>query len=247
MLDEIIKSPRFSYKVFGDWALFTDPIMRLGGEKFTYSIPTYQALKGITESIYWKPTIVIHIDKVRVMKPILVEAKDMRLFKYSNSRSSDLARYTYLKDVEYQVLAHFEFNMNRLDLAKDRNIKKHLAIMKRCIKRGGRRDVFLGTRECQGYVEPCKFGEGEGYYDNSDDRLFGTMFHGFDYPDETGNSMLKARLWNVVMKKGVVDFIRPEDCLVHKPLHELQVKKFKKGENLESVDQLYSQMLEGDS
>lgn len=142
MLDEIIKSPRFSYKVFGDWALFTDPIMRLGGEKFTYSIPTYQALKGITESIYWKPTIVIHIDKVRVMKPILVEAKDIRLFKYSNSRSSDLARYTYLKDVEYQVLAHFEFNMNRLDLAKDRNIKKHLAIMKRCIKRGGRRDVF---------------------------------------------------------------------------------------------------------
>ena len=181
------------------------------------------------------------------MKPILVEAKDIRLFKYSNSRSSDLARYTYLKDVEYQVLAHFEFNMNRLDLAKDRNIKKHLAIMKRCIKRGGRRDVFLGTRECQGYVEPCKFGEGEGYYDNSDDRLFGTMFHGFDYPDETGNSMLKARLWNVVMKKGVVDFIRPEDCPVHKPLHELQVKKFKKGENLESVDQLYSQMLEGDS
>ena len=49
------------------------------------------------------------------------------------------------------------------------------------------------------------------------------------------------------MKKGVVDFIRPEDCPVHKPLHELQVKKFKKGENLESVDQLYSQMLEGDS
>ena len=73
------------------------------------------------------------------------------------------------------------------------------------------------------------------------------MFHGFDYQDETGNSMLKARLWNVVMKKGVVDFIRPEDCPVHKPLHELQVKKFKKGENLESVDQLYSQMLEGDS
>ena len=48
-------------------------------------------------------------------------------------------------------------------------------------------------------------------------------------------------------QKGVVDFIRPEDCPVHKPLHELQVKKFKKGENLESVDRLYSQMLEGDS
>lgn len=135
--DNTIKSPQFSYKVYGDWALFTDPIMKLGGEKFTYPVPTYQALKGITESIYWKPTIVIHIDKVRVMKAINVEAKDIRLFKYNDSKASDLARYTYLKDVEYQVLAHFEFNLNRPDLARDRNIKKHLAIMQRCIKRGG--------------------------------------------------------------------------------------------------------------
>lgn len=246
MPNEIIKSPSFSYKVSGDWALFTDPIMRLGGEKFTYSIPTYQALKGITESIYWKPTIVIHIDKVRVMNPILVEAKDIRLFKYNNSKASDLARYTYLKDVEYQVLAHFEFNMNRPDLAEDRNIKKHMAIMNRCIQRGGRRDIFLGTRECQGYVEPCEFGEGKSYYDESDNRLFGTMFHGYDYPDETRDPMLKVRLWNVVMKQGIVDFIRPEECPVHKPLHKLEVKQFEKNFNFETVDQLYSDMLKGD-
>ncbi len=36
------------------------------------------------------------------------------------------------------------------------------------IERGGRRDIFLGTRECQGYVEPCVFGEGEGAYDAFD-------------------------------------------------------------------------------
>ena len=46
------------FKVYGRMALFTDPITKLGGEKSSYSIPTYQALKGITESIYWKPTIV---------------------------------------------------------------------------------------------------------------------------------------------------------------------------------------------
>ena len=44
------------YEVYGDYALFSDPVMRVGGEKSSYSIPTYEAVKGITESIYWKPT-----------------------------------------------------------------------------------------------------------------------------------------------------------------------------------------------
>ena len=243
--DNTIKSPQFSYKVYGDWALFTDPIMKLGGEKFTYPVPTYQALKGITESIYWKPTIVIHIDKVRVMKAINVEAKDIRLFKYNDSKASDLARYTYLKDVEYQVLAHFEFNLNRPDLARDRNIKKHLAIMQRCIKRGGRRDIFLGTRECQGYVEPCEFGVGTGYYDQSTEkRFFGTMVHGFDYPDETGEDDLKVRLWQPVMEKGVMNFIDPKACPVHKPLHKLNAKSFTQ---IEKVDDLYNDLLGGEN
>ena len=46
-----------TFKVYGRMALFTDPITRMGGEKSSYAVPTYQALKGIVESIYWKPTI----------------------------------------------------------------------------------------------------------------------------------------------------------------------------------------------
>ena len=42
------------------------------------SIPTYEALKGITESIYWKPTIIWIIDAVRVMNPIQTETKGIR-------------------------------------------------------------------------------------------------------------------------------------------------------------------------
>ena len=45
------------YKVYGKYALFTDPLTKTGGEKLSYQVPTYQALKGITESIYWKPKI----------------------------------------------------------------------------------------------------------------------------------------------------------------------------------------------
>ena len=40
------------FQVTGDYALFSDPIMRLGGEKCSYQVPTYEALKGILSSVY---------------------------------------------------------------------------------------------------------------------------------------------------------------------------------------------------
>ena len=59
-----------SMQVYGRYALFSDPITRVGGEKFSYPVPTYQALKGIYESCYWKPTFTWVIDELRVMNPI---------------------------------------------------------------------------------------------------------------------------------------------------------------------------------
>lgn len=67
------------FEVRGPYALFSDPVMRVGGEKTSYHIPTYEALRGITESIYWKPTIMWIIDAVRVMKPIQTETKGIML------------------------------------------------------------------------------------------------------------------------------------------------------------------------
>ena len=40
------------FEVFGDYALFSDPITRVGGEKFTYQVPTYEALKGVLQSVF---------------------------------------------------------------------------------------------------------------------------------------------------------------------------------------------------
>ena len=58
------------FKVWARHALFTDPLTRVGGEKCSYHLPTYEALKGIAKSIYWKPTFVWVVDEVRVIKPI---------------------------------------------------------------------------------------------------------------------------------------------------------------------------------
>lgn len=221
------------FEVYGDYALFSDPIMRVGGEKCTYQVPTYEALKGILSSVYWKPTIVWIIDKVRVINPIQTEVKGIRPIKYTGG--NDLSFYTYLKNCRYQVMAHFEWNENRPELAGDRNENKHHCIAKRMIEKGGRRDIFLGTRECQGYVVPCKFGEGEGHYDNIQELAFGLMYHGITYADEAFSEETKncmtARFWYPKMQNGVINFLRPEKCPLYKKLRPMEMKIFSETDN----------------
>lgn len=206
------KRNSIEFKVWGPYALFSDPVTRVGGEKFSYQVPTYDALKGIVESIYWKPTIIWFVDAVRVMKRIQTESKGVKTVVMDGSKPADLSFYTYLLDVEYQVLAHFEFNPHYPELRADWNENKHHHIARRAVAKGGRRDIFLGTRECQGYVEPCVFGSGKGFYDQYGEIDFGIMFHGYDYPNETGKPELWKRHWRAKMIDGIVEFSPPAAC-----------------------------------
>ena len=222
------------FKLWGRFALFTDPLTKIGGEKCSYHLPTYEALKGVCKSIYWKPTIIWVIDAVRVMKRIRTQTKGTKPLEYS-SGDNTLAIYTFLSDVEYQVRAHFKWNDCHKALEKDQIDGKHFAIAKRMLVRGGRQDIFLGTRDCQGYVEPCVFGEGEGAYDKDNEIGYGLTFHGFDYPDETGVDELYARFWYPTLRKGVLTFDRPEDCKHRKFVREMDAKSFGT-ENVKSVE-----------
>lgn len=216
-------------EVTGDYALFSDPVMRVGGEKTTMQIPSYEALKGILSSVYWKPTFIWYIDEVRVMNRIRTETKGIRPIKY-NKGTNDLSYYTYLKDCRYRVRAHFEWNENRPELKADRNENKHHEIARRMIQKGGRRDIFLGTRECQGYVEPCVFSESEGAYDDIEELAFGLMYHGITYADEAYSEETKGKMtvnmWYPIMRNGVIRFPRPEDCPVHKTIIDMEIKPF---------------------
>ena len=222
------------FRLWGRHALFTDPITKIGGEKCTYHLPTYEALKGVAKSIYWKPTLVWVIDEVRVMKRIQTQTKGLKPLDMGGGNT--LAIYTFLSDVEYQVRAHFEWNTRRTELAADRVAGKHFAIAQRMLERGGLQDIFLGTRDCQAYVEPVVYGQGVGHYDNDGELAYGLMFHGFDYPDETGGSSLEARFWRPVMQGGVIRFVAPHDCPVRRTVRPMGVKRFGLNENLASVE-----------
>ncbi len=252
------------FAVIGDYALFSDPITRVGGEKFTYQVPTYEAIKGVVHSIYWKPTIIWVIDKVRVMNRIQTETRGVRPIKYNGkydkegkgSTNNDLSYYTYLKKCHYQVKAHFIWNENRPELAYDRNENKHYNIAKRMVEKGGRRDIFLGTRECQAYVTPCVYGEGKGEYDNIAELNFGMMLHGITYPDEAYSeetrNMLTVRLWNPIMRYGEIKFCRQRNFsqsmtsvlgevygnCIQRPVREMEMKHFElEQENFSGLDE----------
>ncbi len=216
------------FEVTGSYALFSDPIMRIGGEKCTFQVPTYEALKGIIASVYWKPTIIWYIDTVRVMNPIQTEVKGIRPIKFTGG--NDLSYYTYLKNCRYQVRAHFEWNENRPELSADRDEHKHHNIAKRMVERGGRRDIFLGTRECQGYVTPCAFGEDKGHYDDIPELSFGLLYHGITYADEAYSDetrdKMTVRFWYPVMRRGLIEFLRPEDCPVARTVQDMEIKPF---------------------
>ena len=142
------------------------------------------------------------------MNPIQMEGKGVRPVGYVGN---DLARYTYLRDVEYQVRVHFVFNKNRPELKEDWNENKHYFIALRSLKAGGRRDIFLGTRECQAYVEPVEFGNGSGAYDETD-MDFGLQYHSIGYPDETGEDGMVVRFWYPQMRKGRIKCLGPDEC-----------------------------------
>ena len=220
------------FEVYGDHALFSDPVTRVGGEKSTYHIPTYEAVKGMVESVYWKPTIFWIVDAVRVMNPIQTETKGIRPLGYNGG--NDLAYYTYLKNVRYQVQAHFEFNLNHPELEGDRNEHKHHNIARRMVQRGGRRDVFLGTRECQAFVEPCVFGEDKSFYDQIPGEIdYGFMYHGITYADEAilpeEKNKMTVNFWKPKMEPGgIIKFIRPEQCQYKRYIRDMTVRIFGK-------------------
>lgn len=197
---------QIEFKVYGKYALFSDPLTRVGGEKFSYQIPTYQALVGICESIYWKPTFYWIIDSVRIIHPIKMQSKGMRPLVYGGNPPNTLSFYTYLVDVEYEVRAHFSWNLNRQDLIQDRNEHKHHNVAKRMVDRGGRRDIFLGTRECQAYVEPVEYGKKESYYEKESEVKFDLRYHSFVYPSESGENKLYAIFHSPIMRRGEVIF-----------------------------------------
>jgi CRISPR-associated protein Cas5d len=55
-------------KVWGDWACFTRPEMKV--ERVSYPVMTPSAARGVLEAIFWKPEISWQVREIQVLRPI---------------------------------------------------------------------------------------------------------------------------------------------------------------------------------
>ena len=207
------------FEVSGRHALFTDPLTRSGGEKCSLPVPTYEALKGMISAVYWQPHINWVIDNVRIMEQIRTESRSVLTRRYF-SNGYDMSVYTYLKDVRYQVQAHFE---PATDCFTEDDEHKHYRMALRMLERGGRRNIFLGTADCPCDISACNTSDKTGFYDNISNDM-GIMFHSFTYSEDEYPKY--ASYFRCHMNNGIIHFPQPHELELVQPLHTGKGQKY---------------------
>ena len=208
-------------RVWGDYALFTRPEMKV--ERVSYDVMTPSAARGILEAIYWKPAIRWVIDRIHVINPIRFEnirrnevgAKASVPSKAQMKGEQPILdgfglcvdelkpdgkpKYRQqraslvLRDVEYVIEAHFEFTSDA-----DRNEAKHLDMFRRrAVKGQCFHRPYFGCREFPVSFEWCEEIP-ESAFD--DERDLGFMLHDIDFKND-----MTPQFFRAVMKCGVID------------------------------------------
>lgn len=147
-----IKSKTFRLKVWGDYACFTRPEMKV--ERVSYDVMTPSAARGILEAIVWKPAIRWHVSQIDVLKPIRwISIRRNEVGATVSPRADGIfiedhrqqRAGLFLRDVAYAVHAHF--TMTNHAGSKD-SIKKFEEIFRRRVKKGQYfHHPYLGCRE----------------------------------------------------------------------------------------------------
>ena len=110
-----LKHKPFCLEVWGDYACFTRPEMKV--ERVSYDVPTPSSVRAVFESIFWKPAIRWHPTKIEILNPIKwisvrrnevgsVASNKTGIFIEDNRQQR--AGY-FLSDVKYRFFAVLEY------------------------------------------------------------------------------------------------------------------------------------------
>ncbi len=193
------------FQLSGRYALFTNPLTACGGDKCSLPVPTYEALKGAARGIYNSNEFGWVVDAVRIMAPVFTESMTLTRRNYFEV-GQDIAVCTYLRNVRYKVLAHMEFPENTPPEIQH----KHYSIARRMLKKGGRREAFLGLKSCIAERSPCRFYDEAGFYDDISEN-FGLMYHGMTY---SNGEPYSVQYFDCRMEHGIIAFPASEKCRV---------------------------------
>lgn len=161
-----------SLEVWGDYALFTRPEMKV--ERVSYDVMTPSAARGLIEAIYWHPGLRWVIDRIHVCAPI--RFSNLRRNEVKSTISARTARTVMergkgelymcttediqqraallLRDVRYVIEAHFEVTDKA---ASGDNPGKFQDIVKRRIQCGQfYHQPCFGCREFPAHFKACE-------------------------------------------------------------------------------------------
>lgn len=198
-------------KVWGPWACFTRPEMKV--ERVTYPVITPTAAQGVLEAIFWKPEFTWRVNEIAVLEPIvytnimrnevnsLASERSARGWEKAGRggfvASEDRAQRNTLalKDVAYIVRADIEVKPG-----VDAHDAKYRDQFRRRIERGQcYAQPYLGCREFSAFfAEPM-----------DDDKPLdismnlGRMLHALDYA-VGGSGSAKPRFFSAELVNGVL-------------------------------------------
>lgn len=212
-------------KVFGDYACFTRPEMKV--ERVSYDVMTPSAARGILESIHWKPAIRWVIDEIQVMKPIafsnirrnevasVIRDSDV-ISRMKNVAKSGTASPLYLnagevrqqratlmlKDVEYIIKAHFELTKKA---GPGDSQEKHYNIFLRRARKGQCfHHPYFGCREFPAFFELIE-DETKLEPPIHEDRDLGWMLYDIDFKGQNiSTAGFEPRFFRAQMHQGVI-------------------------------------------
>ncbi len=204
-------------KVWGDYALFTRPEMKV--ERVSYDVMTPSAARGLLEAIYWKPAIRWVIDRIYVCKPIrftnirrnevaskllagsvrpvMTGAKNATLYLDATADRQQRASLV-LKDVQYVIHAHFKLTEKA---GEGDTPEKHYNIAQRRLREG---QCFhmpcFGCREFPAFFAPAQPGDEKTSFVGEQD--LGFMLYDMDFSNPED---IQPRFFRAVLRNGVLD------------------------------------------
>ena len=201
----------------GPRACFTRPEMK--SERVSYDCITPSAARGLIESVYWKPAIRWHIDRIHVLNEIRFDTfrrnelggkmpyqnakkameKDADVYVSASDDRQQRATL-YLRDVAYVIEAHFELTDKA---GAEDTVEKHYNIALRRLRKGQcfNQPVF-GCREFPAEVSLLEGDEAEpaSFYDEAGEHDLGFMLYDIDFDNGMAPMFFRA-----VMEDGIID------------------------------------------
>jgi CRISPR-associated protein Cas5d len=201
--------PPLEVKVWGDFACFTRPDMKV--ERVSYPVITPSAARGVLEAIFWKPEFSWRVREIQVLKPINhfsilrneVKSKVQKTImswekkdgRYFADEDRTQRHSLLLRDVEYIIKADIVLNSHATDdQAKYRDQFRRRVSKGQCYQR-----PYLGCREFS--ADFCEPDGSEKSLDYTSD--LGLILFDLDYDEKKGGGkpvFFRGRIENGIFR-----------------------------------------------